>query len=282
MTNFRNLVAVSATVAAVAIGQNVHSQDDLNDLLKDLESEPAAEAKAQVENAVKEASAAEEKVEEAVAEVKEEVAEAEPAAEPVAEEKAEEAVVETKPVQPAAATAFDPKDAELIAELKATAEIQRKAFDQQADREIEEARKSFADGEYLEAVKHYELARKYIYDRPAKRGLMKECDEGMAQGLYLAALEEEKTEGPQAIMNFEPEDVEALDMIIPKYVTSLIYGALMEAVASENGARMQAMDSATNNANEMIDKLSLLYNRARQSSITQELTEIIAGADAIS
>ena len=276
MTNFRNLVAVSATVAAVAIGQNVHSQDDLNDLLKDLESEPAAEAKAQVENAVKEASAAEEKVEEAVAEAKEEVAEAEekveeavaeakeevaaaeekveeavaevkeevaaaepaaesvaeekveeaaaeakeevaeaepaaepvaeevaeekaeevaaaePAAEPVAEEKAEEAVVETKPVQPAAVTAFDPKDAELIAELKATAEIQRKAFDQQADREIEEARKSFADGEYLEAVKHYELARKYIYDRPAKRGLMKECDEGMAQGLYLAALEEEK------------------------------------------------------------------------------------------
>jgi len=83
-------------------------------------------------------------------------------------------------------------------------------------------------------------------------------------------------------MNFEPEDEEALNMIIPKYVTSLIYGALVEAVASENGARMQAMDSATNNANEMIDKLSLLYNRARQSSITQELTEIIAGADAIS
>lgn len=83
-------------------------------------------------------------------------------------------------------------------------------------------------------------------------------------------------------MNFEPYDEEALDMIIPKYVTSLIHGALVESVASENGARMQAMDSATNNANEMIDKLSLLYNRARQSSITQELTEIIAGADAIS
>ena len=83
-------------------------------------------------------------------------------------------------------------------------------------------------------------------------------------------------------MNFEPEDEEALNMIIPKYVTSLVFGALVEAVASENGARMQAMDSATNNASEMIDNLSLLYNRARQSSITQELTEIIAGADAIS
>lgn len=84
-----------------------------------------------------------------------------------------------------------------------------------------------------------------------------------------------------AIMNFEPEDVEALDMIIPKYITSLIYGALMESVASENGARMQAMDNATSNAEEMISDLSLMYNRARQGSITQELTEIIAGAEAI-
>ena len=86
----------------------------------------------------------------------------------------------------------------------------------------------------------------------------------------------------KALMSFEPEDDEALDLIIPKYVTSLIYGGLIEAVASENGARMQAMDSATSNAEEMIDHLSLMYNRARQGSITQELTEIIAGANAIS
>ena len=84
------------------------------------------------------------------------------------------------------------------------------------------------------------------------------------------------------LMNFEPNEEEALDLIIPKYITSLIYGALVEAVASENGARMQAMDSATSNAEEMISDLSLKYNRARQSSITQELTEIIAGAEAIS
>lgn len=82
-------------------------------------------------------------------------------------------------------------------------------------------------------------------------------------------------------MNYEPEEEEALDLIIPKYITSIVYGALMQAVASENGARMQAMDSATSNAEEMIDSLSLLYNRARQGSITQELTEIIAGAEAI-
>ena len=83
-------------------------------------------------------------------------------------------------------------------------------------------------------------------------------------------------------MNFEPEADEALDMIIPKYMNNIIYGAFVEAIASENGARMQAMDSATKNADDMIADLSLKYNRARQSSITQELTEIIAGAEAIS
>ena len=90
------------------------------------------------------------------------------------------------------------------------------------------------------------------------------------------------TENTDLLMNFEPNEEEALDMIIPKYITSLIYGALVEAVASENGARMQAMDSATSNAEDMINDLSLKYNRARQGSITQELTEIIAGAEAIS
>lgn len=92
---------------------------------------------------------------------------------------------------------------------------------------------------------------------------------------------EEKTELITP-MNFEPEEEEALEMIIPKYVTSLIFGGLVESVASENGARMQAMDSATSNAEDMISNLSLQYNRARQGSITQELTEIIAGAEAIS
>ena len=96
-----------------------------------------------------------------------------------------------------------------------------------------------------------------------------------------AVAKPEKPE-PEAPMNFEPEDEEALNLIIPKYISSLIYGALISAQASENGARMQAMDNATNNASEMIDHLALLYNRARQGKITTELTEIIAGADAIS
>lgn len=95
--------------------------------------------------------------------------------------------------------------------------------------------------------------------------------------------EEETAQGDDHVMmNFEPEDEEALNLLIPKYITSLIYGGMIEAIASENGARMQAMDAATSNAEEMIEDLTLLYNRARQGSITQELTEIIAGANAIS
>ncbi|MBE5933268.1 MAG: ATP synthase F1 subunit gamma, partial [Lachnospiraceae bacterium] len=84
------------------------------------------------------------------------------------------------------------------------------------------------------------------------------------------------------LMNFEPTPEDVLDKVIPKYMSNIIFGAFLESVASENGARMQAMDSATSNAEDMISSLSLKYNRARQSAITQELTEIIAGADAIS
>ena len=97
--------------------------------------------------------------------------------------------------------------------------------------------------------------------------------------------EEDVSEDPIdkiTLMNYEPEPEEALDAIVPKYINSLIYGGLVESYASENGARMQAMDSATNNAEDMISDLSLKYNRARQASITNELIEIIAGAAAIS
>jgi F-type H+-transporting ATPase subunit gamma len=96
-------------------------------------------------------------------------------------------------------------------------------------------------------------------------------------GKAVAAAKENKL-----IMNFEPSAEEVLDQVVPKYMANIIFGAFLESVASENGARMQAMDSATSNAEDMISELSLKYNRARQSAITQELTEIIAGADAIS
>ena len=92
---------------------------------------------------------------------------------------------------------------------------------------------------------------------------------------------EEKAVSENAVVEFEPSEEEVLDLLIPKYLTSILYGAFVEAVASENGARMQAMDSATSNAEEMIEHLGLLYNRARQGAITQELTEIIAGAESL-
>lgn len=94
--------------------------------------------------------------------------------------------------------------------------------------------------------------------------------------------EEEETKNAKVLMNYEPGEEETLGYIIPLYMNSLIFGAMAEAVASENGARMQAMDSATSNAEEMIEILGLQYNRARQAAITQELTEIVAGASAIS
>lgn len=132
--------------------------------------------------------------------------------------------------------------------------------------------KSYADGEIGEIYLAYTAFKNTVSHVPTLLKLLP-VDISGESGV--------QESGPTAIMNFEPEDVEALDMIIPKYVTSLIYGALMEAVASENGARMQAMDNATSNAEEMISDLTLKYNRARQGSITQELTEIIAGAEAI-
>ena len=80
---------------------------------------------------------------------------------------------------------------------------------------------------------------------------------------------------------YEPNQQALLDNLLPMYVEVEIYRALLESVASEHGARMTAMDSATNNASDMIDRLTLQYNRARQAAITKELMEIIGGAEAL-
>jgi F-type H+-transporting ATPase subunit gamma len=80
---------------------------------------------------------------------------------------------------------------------------------------------------------------------------------------------------------YEPSEVELLDRLLRRYIIVLILNAFLEAVASEQGARMTAMDSATSNATEMIDHLTLQMNRARQAAITKELMEIISGAEAL-
>lgn len=80
---------------------------------------------------------------------------------------------------------------------------------------------------------------------------------------------------------YEPDKAALLDRLLPMYVDVEVYRALLESIASEHGARMTAMDAATNNANDMINKLTLVYNRARQAAITKELMEIIGGAEAL-
>lgn len=80
---------------------------------------------------------------------------------------------------------------------------------------------------------------------------------------------------------YEPSEGEILDSLLPMYVEVQVYRALLESVASEFGARMTAMENATNNAAEMIDKLTLVYNKARQAAITKELIEIVSGAEAL-
>ena len=87
--------------------------------------------------------------------------------------------------------------------------------------------------------------------------------------------------GAEVLTIYEPGVEAAFDAIIPQYVSGMVYGAVCESLASELGARRMAMDSASTNAEDMISDLSLKFNRARQAAITQELTEIVSGAEAL-
>ena len=145
---------------------------------------------------------------------------------------------------------------------------------------------AYANGEIGEIYIAYTIFKNTVVHVPTLQKLLPLSEESrMVDSVAGETKEEisaEEAANRRALMTYEPSEKEALDLIIPKYVTSLIYGALIEAAASENGARMQAMDSATDNAEKMISTLELQYNRARQGAITQELTEIIGGADALS
>jgi F-type H+-transporting ATPase subunit gamma len=85
----------------------------------------------------------------------------------------------------------------------------------------------------------------------------------------------------QGVYEFEPEEAEILAMLLPRNLAVQLYTALLENNASEQGARMTAMDNATRNAGDMIDRLTITYNRSRQAAITKELIEIISGAEAL-
>ena len=102
--------------------------------------------------------------------------------------------------------------------------------------------------------------------------------------LPLEVVEGEETPAPDEVLplyEFEPDAEQVLDALLPKYVTSRIFNALLQAAASELAARQRAMKSATDNAEELIKNLTRLANQARQAEITQEISEIVGGASAL-
>ncbi len=102
-----------------------------------------------------------------------------------------------------------------------------------------------------------------------------------ADGLEQAEAAHPVGSAPSATYIFEPEEQDILAELLPKNASIQVYQAFLESAASEHGARMTAMDNATRNAGDMIDKLSLTYNRTRQAAITTELVEIVSGAEAL-
>lgn len=101
-----------------------------------------------------------------------------------------------------------------------------------------------------------------------------------ARHLSIIPLSNISDETSNSVTRYEPSAGEVFDHLIPQYIAGIIYGAVVCSFASEQASRRIAMENASDNASEMIDNLSLIYNRARQSAITQEITEIVGGAEA--
>lgn len=167
--------------------------------------------------------------------------------------------------------------------------IGKRAFDRYTKDEIDDF-----DPDY---ERDYDSSERYTYDQAEKlvKTLVEEFKEGKAgrvgivynkyvsiltqepQVKWLLPLEKpEKQDGEKGI--FEPDPLTLLEDIVPQYLAGMVYSLVKESFACEVAARRMAMDSATKNATEMIDDLTLEYNRVRQSKITQEITEIVAGA----
>ena len=102
-----------------------------------------------------------------------------------------------------------------------------------------------------------------------------------AQQIIPAEIKENKSDEQTVSYEFEPDEDEILEDLLPKNISTQIFKALLENAASEQGSRMTAMDNATRNAGDLVDKLTINYNRSRQASITKELIEIISGAESL-
>ena len=103
----------------------------------------------------------------------------------------------------------------------------------------------------------------------------------MQQIIPVESTKKEEKNFSENFYDFEPEENEILNNLLPKNITTQIFKAFLENAASEQGSRMTAMDSATRNAGDLVDKLTITYNRSRQAVITKELIEIISGAESL-
>src|SRR5262249_4177613 len=103
----------------------------------------------------------------------------------------------------------------------------------------------------------------------------------LSEDLLATDSEERERDAAHGDFIFEPEPEEILERLLPVYIETELYRALIESAASKQSAKMTAMPNATNNAGELIDTLTLAMNRARQAEITQEILEVVAGADAL-
>ena len=129
--------------------------------------------------------------------------------------------------------------------------------------------KLFQDNQFDKCVIFYNKFKNVISQIPQK------------QQVIPAKKENNSKENETSSYEFEPEEDEILDDLLPKNISTQIYKAFLENSASEQGSRMTAMDNATRNAGDLVDKLTINYNRSRQAAITKELIEIISGAESL-
>ncbi|KHK91653.1 F0F1 ATP synthase subunit gamma [Novosphingobium malaysiense] len=155
-----------------------------------------------------------------------------------------------------------------IAHMFDTTDVRDPGFNE-AERVADELVAMYEDGKFDVAHLFFSKFRSALLQEPT----------GM-QIIPVPAPKEAAT-GSDAVTEYEPEEEEILAALLPRYLKTQIFGALLENAASEQGASMTAMDNATRNAGELIDKLTIVYNRTRQAAITTELVEIIAGAEAL-
>jgi F-type H+-transporting ATPase subunit gamma len=135
--------------------------------------------------------------------------------------------------------------------------------------------KMFEDGEFDVATLFFARFKSVIAQIPTALQLIPASIPETAEET------EAESSGPHAVYEYEPDETEILDELLPLNIATQIFRALLENAASEQGARMSAMDNATRNAGDMINRLTITYNRTRQAMITKELIEIISGAEAL-